>query len=70
MSDILARRLRRLVQAVLTSRKPRHNRRALRVAPQAKLAGAGPWRLRPSSPPGPPIWGRALALQPVKSRRR
>lgn len=70
MPNILSRRLRRLVQAVLTSPKLRRNRRALRVARQAKLAGAGPWRFSPSPPPEPSIWGHTLFLQPVKSRRR
>ena len=72
MSMILARlrRLRLLVQAVLTSPKVRRNRRAVRVSRQDKLPAAGLWRLRRQPTLSPSMWGRGLALQPAKSRRR
>ncbi len=72
MSIILARlrRLRLLVQAALTSPRVRRNRRAVRVSRQDKPPVAGLWRFIGQPTPRPSMWGRALALQPARSRRR
>ena len=72
LSIILARlrRLRLLVQAALTSPRVRRNRRAVRISRQDKPTGAGLWRYSGQPTLRPTMWGRALALQPVRSRRR
>ena len=72
MSTILARlrRLRLLVQAVLTSAKQRRSRRALRVARHNKPPGSGTLRFSQPTPPLIFVWGRALALQSARARTR
>ena len=72
LSIILARlrRLRLLVQAALTSPRVRRDRRAARVSRQDKPPGAGLWRFSRQPTLRPSMWGRALALQPARSRRR
>ncbi len=72
LSIILARlrRLRLLVQAALTPPRVRRQRRTVRRARQEKAPGAGLWRYSGQPTLRPSMWGRALALQPVRSRRR
>ncbi len=72
MSIILARlrRLRLLVQAAFTPPKVRRNRHAVRVYRQDRPPGAGLWRFSGPRTLRPSMWGRDLALQPARSRRR
>lgn len=72
MSIILARlrRLRLLVQAVLTSPRLRRNRRALRVARHNKPPGAETLRFSEPTPQLMLVSGRALVLHPARARTR